>query len=114
MRLTTIPLKRAAAVLATVCTLGTFCIAGSIAYAGNDTVTTEGANTANIKKQKTSITIHKSEGPEGSTRNDGKMKTIPGTQKPIEGVKFKITRVVKTMAARLTYQLLQAGKILKV
>lgn len=36
MRLTTIPLKRAAAVLATVCTLGTFCIAGSIAYAGNE------------------------------------------------------------------------------
>lgn len=101
MRLTTIPLKRAAAVLATVCTLGTFCIAGSIAYAGNDTVTTEGANTANIKKQKTSITIHKSEGPEGSTRNDGKMKTIPGTQKPIEGVKFKITRVVKNDGSAL-------------
>lgn len=101
MRLTTIPLKRAAAVLATVCTLGTFCIAGSIAYAGNDTVTTEGANTANIKKQKTSITIHKSEGPEGSTRNDGKMKTIPGTQRPIEGVKFKITRVVKNDGSAL-------------
>lgn len=63
MRLTTIPLKRAAAVLATVCTLGTFCIAGSIAYAGNDTVVDAGANTANIQKKTTSITIHKYEGP---------------------------------------------------
>lgn len=66
MRLTTIPLKRAAAVLATVCTLGTFCIAGSIAYAGNDgtgTVADAGANTANIQKKTTSITIHKYEGP---------------------------------------------------
>ena len=49
MRLTTIPLKRAAAVLATVCTLGTFCVAGSIAYAGNDTVVDGGSNNATMQ-----------------------------------------------------------------
>lgn len=110
MRLTTIPLKRAAAVLATVCTLGTFCIAGSIAYAGNDTVVDGGSNTANIKKQDTSITIYKYEGPEGTTRNDGKEHTIPGTQKPIEGVKFKITRVVKKDGSALDLSSAQAWK----
>lgn len=110
MRLTTIPLKRAAAVLATVCTLGTFCIAGSIAYAGNDTVVDGGSNTANIKKQDTSITIYKYEGPEGKTRNDGKEHTIPDTQKPIEGVKFKITRVVKTDGSALDLSTAQAWK----
>lgn len=110
MRLTTIPLKRAAAVLATVCTLGTFCIAGSIAYAGNDTVVDGGSNTANIKKQATSITIYKYEGPEGTTRNDGKKHTIPDTQKPIEGVKFKITRVVKNDGSALDLSTAQAWK----
>lgn len=110
MRLTTIPLKRAAAVLATVCTLGTFCIAGSIAYAGNDTVVDGGSNTANIKKQDTSITIYKYEGPEGTTRNDGKEHTIPDTQKPIEGVKFKITRVVKKDGSALDLSTAQAWK----
>lgn len=110
MRLTTIPLKRAAAVLATVCTLGTFCIAGSIAYAGNDTVVDGGSNTANIKKQDTSITIYKYEGPEGKTRNDGKEHTIPDTQKPIEGVKFKITRVVKKDGSALDLSTAQAWK----
>lgn len=110
MRLTTIPLKRAAAVLATVCTLGTFCIAGSIAYAGNDTVVDGGSNTANIKKQDTSITIYKYEGPEGTTHNDGKEHTIPDTQKPIEGVKFKITRVVKKDGSALDLSTAQAWK----
>lgn len=110
MRLTTIPLKRAAAVLATVCTLGTFCIAGSIAYAGNDTVVDGGSNTANIKKQDTSITIYKYEGPEGKTRNDGKEHTFPDTQKPIEGVKFKITRVVKKDGSALDLSTAQAWK----
>lgn len=108
MRLTTIPLKRAAAVLATVCTLGTFCIAGSIAYAGNNTVVDGGSNTANIKKQDTSITIYKYEGPEGKTSNDGKEHTIPDTQKPIEGVKFKITRVVKKDGSALDLSTAQA------
>lgn len=110
MRLTTIPLKRAAAVLATVCTLGTFCVAGSIAYAGNDAVVDGGSNTANIKKQATSITIYKYEGPEGTTRNDGKEHTIPDTQKPIEGVKFKITRVVKNDGSALDLSTAQAWK----
>lgn len=113
MRLTTIPLKRAAAVLATVCTLGTFCIAGSIAYAGNDTVVDGGSNTANIKKQNTSITIYKYEGPEGTTRNDGKEHTIPDTQKPIEGVKFKITRVVKKDGSALDLSSAQGWKAIE-
>lgn len=113
MRLTTIPLKRAAAVLATVCTLGTFCIAGSIAYAGNDAVVDGGSNTANIKKQDTSITIYKYEGPEGKTRNDGKEHTIPDTQKPIEGVKFKITRVVKKDGSALDLSSAQGWKAIE-
>lgn len=113
MRLTTIPLKRAAAVLATVCTLGTFCIAGSIAYAGNDTVVDGGSNTANIKKQDTSITIYKYEFPEGTTRNDGKEHTIPSTQKPIEGVKFKITRVVKKDGSALDLSSAQGWKAIE-
>lgn len=113
MRLTTIPLKRAAAVLATVCTLGTFCIAGSIAYAGNDTIVDGGSNTANIKKQDTSITIYKYEFPEGTTRNDGKEHTIPDTQKPIEGVKFKITRVVKNDGSALDLSSAQDWKAIE-
>lgn len=113
MRLTTIPLKRAAAVLATVCTLGTFCVAGSIAYAGNDTVVDGGSNTANIKKQDTSITIYKYEGSEGKTRNDGKKHTIPDTQKPIGGVKFKITRVVKKDGSALDLSSAQGWKAIE-
>lgn len=106
MRLTTIPLKRAAAVLATVCTLGTFCIAGSIAYAGNDgtgTVADAGANTANIQKKTTSITIHKYEGPSitktafnpnGTDMTDA----LNGEgNKPLKGVQFTLYKV--TLAA---------------
>ena len=93
-------LKRAVALIAAACTLGTCCIAGSIAWAnGNDpsSVTpSQGENTANIKAdQATSITIYKYEGPEGSVRNNGKEQKIPAAQKPISGVKFKITRIVK-------------------
>lgn len=91
-------LKRAVALIAAACTLGTCCIAGSIAWAGDsDTTTVQGANTANIKAgQNTSITIYKYEGPETKDRNNGKAyKSIPATQKPISGVKFKITRIVK-------------------
>lgn len=102
MRLTTIPLKRAAAVLATVCTLGTFCIAGSIAYAGNDAVVDAGANTANIKEQKTSITIHKYEGP-SITKTDFKpngtdmTKVLNGEgNKPLKGVQFTLYKVTLT------------------
>lgn len=102
MRLTTIPLKRAAAVLATVCTLGTFCIAGSIAYAGNDgtgTVADAGANTANIQKKTTSITIHKYEGP-SITKTDFKPNGTDMTtalngegNKPLKGVQFTLYKV---------------------
>lgn len=90
-------LKRAVALIAAACTLGTCCIAGSIAWAVDPSGTpAQGENTANIKaKQPTSITIYKYEGPEGSVRNNGKEQTIPATQKPISGVKFKITRIVK-------------------
>lgn len=106
MRLTTIPLKRAAAVLATVCTLGTFCIAGSIAYAGNDgtgTVADAGANTANIQKKTTSITIHKYEGP-SITKTAFKPNGTDMTDalngegnKPLKGVQFTLYKV--TLAA---------------
>ena len=97
MRLQTSKLKRAVAVLAAACTLGTCCIAGSIAWAGDSASTpAQGEDTANIKSdQATSITIYKYEGPEGSVRNNGKEQTIPAAQKPISGVKFKITRIVK-------------------
>lgn len=110
MRLQTSKLKRAVALVAASCTLGTCCIAGSIAWAGNPTATVEGANTANIKKQDTSITIYKYEGPESQTRNDGKEHTIPDTQKPIEGVRFKITRVMKNDDSALDLSTAQAWK----
>lgn len=98
MRLKNISWKRSVALIAAACTLGTCCVAGSIAWAvdGQNTPA-EGENTANIKaNQSTSITIYKYEGPESATvRNNGKEQTIPATQKPISGVKFKITRIVK-------------------
>ena len=97
MRLQTSKLKRAVAVLAAACTLGTCCVAGSIAWAGDPAGTpAQGEDTANIKSdQATSITIYKYEGPESSVRNNGKKQDIPAEQKPISGVKFKLTRVVK-------------------
>ena len=97
MRLKTLKLKRAVAVLAATCTLGTCCVAGSIAWAaGPESTPAEGENTANIKaNQPTSITIYKYEGPESQTKNNGKEQTIPSKQLPISGVKFKLTRVVK-------------------
>ena len=108
MRLTTIPLKRAAAVLATVCTLETFCVAGSIAYAGNDgtgTVADAGANTANIQKKTTSITIHKYEGP-SITKTDFKPNGTDMTDalngegnKPLKGVQFTLYKVTLTAGA---------------
>lgn len=100
MRLQTSKLKRAVALVAASCTLGTCCIAGSIAWAGGESASntpTQGENTANIKSgQTTSITIYKYEGPEGSVRNNGKEQKIPDAQKPISGVKFKITPIVDT------------------
>ncbi|MFU0545360.1 SpaH/EbpB family LPXTG-anchored major pilin [Gardnerella swidsinskii] len=100
MRLQASKLKRAVALVAASCTLGTCCIAGSIAWAGGESASntpTQGENTANIKSgQATSITIYKYEGPEGSVRNNGKEQKIPDAQKPISGVKFKITPIVDT------------------
>lgn len=92
MRLNTNSLKRTVAVFAAVCTLGACCVAGTAGLAQAD-----GANTANIvKNQNTSITIYKYESPELNTRNDGTDQSASlGYKKPIEGVKFKITRIVK-------------------
>ena len=103
MRLQTSKLKRAVAVLAAACTLGTCCIAGSIAWAGNPQDTpAQGEDTANIKSdQATSITIYKYEGPEGSVRNNGKKQTIPDKQKPISGVKFKLTPIVDAQGNKI-------------
>ena len=97
MRLQTSKLKRAVAVLAAACTLGTCCIAGSIAWAGDSASTpAQGEDTANIKSdQATSITIYKYEGPESTdVRNNGKEQKIPDKQKPISGVKFKLTPIL--------------------
>lgn len=94
MRLNTNSLKRTVAVLAAVCTLGTCCIAGSIAYAQGET---QGADTGNInqgKKTATSIIIHKYQGPATGDRSDGTVKTL-NDKKPVKGVKFTLWRVKK-------------------
>ena len=105
MRLKKISLKQAVAMLAATCTLGTCCIAGSVAWAGNPPASTtpaQGEDTANIKaNQDTSITIYKYEGPEGTVRNNGKKQTIPATQKPISGVKFKLTPIVDASGKKI-------------
>lgn len=102
MRLNTNSLKRTVAVLAAVCTLGTCCIAGSIAYAQGET---QGADTGNIdqsKKSTTSIIIHKYQGPASTTdRSDGTVKSSTNEgdplygKKPVKGVKFTLWRVKK-------------------
>ncbi|MBF9314770.1 SpaH/EbpB family LPXTG-anchored major pilin [Bifidobacteriaceae bacterium NR002] len=92
MRLNKISLKQAVAMLAATCTLGTCCIAGSVAWAEGDQ---NKANTANIdttKNNQTSITIHKYEGPETTTRSNGNKMSITD-KKPVKGVKFKLSRV---------------------
>lgn len=94
MRLNTNSLKRTVAVLAAVCTLGTCCIAGSVAYA-------DGANVGNIdatKKDKgTSITIHKYQGPETGTRSDGSnQSTTVNGKKEVKGVEFTLYKVTLT------------------
>lgn len=103
MRLNTNSLKRTVAVLAAVCTLGTCCIAGSVAFA--DPNAANGADTANIdqsKKDTTSIIIHKYQGPASKTdRSDGTVKAGTETtdplygKKPVKGVKFTLWRVKK-------------------
>lgn len=94
MRLNTNSLKRTVAVLAAVCTLGTCCIAGSIAYA-------DGANVGNIdatKKDKgTSITIHKYQGPATSIKSDGSDQSAAVSgKKAVKGVEFTLYKVTLT------------------
>ena len=107
MRLNKISLKRAVAMLAATCTLGTCCIAGSVAFADN---TPAEADTANIdvkQKEKTSITIHKFEGPaikdskKADIRSNGtdQSSLLTGDsagdnkRKPVEGVVFTVWRL---------------------
>lgn len=94
MRLKTNSLKRTVAVLAAVCTLGTCCVAGSVAFAKD-----EGANTGNIVNKTTSITIHKYKSPDIGTRSDGSVKPFVNKgdllfgKKPVKGVEFKVCKV---------------------
>ncbi|MDF0753507.1 SpaH/EbpB family LPXTG-anchored major pilin [Gardnerella greenwoodii] len=95
MRLKTLKLKRAVAVLAATCTLGTCCVAGSIAWAAGEDQNK--VNTANIdtkQNNKTSITLHKYEGPETANRSDGTEQTITG-KLPVKDVVFTIWRLKK-------------------
>ena len=92
MRLNTNSLKRTVAVLAAVCTLGTCCIAGSIAYAQGET---QGADTGNITKDTpVSLSIHKYQGDNTGERSDGSEKTITGKD-PVQGVEFTLYKVQK-------------------
>lgn len=93
MRLNTNSLKRTVAVLAAVCTLGTCCIAGSVAFA--DPNAGAGADTGNINKDTpVSLSIHKYQGPADNTRSDGSEKTITGKD-PVEGVEFTLYKLKK-------------------
>lgn len=95
MRLKTSKLKRAVAVLAATCTLGTCCVAGSIAWAAGEDQNK--VNTANIdtnQNNKTSITLHKYEGPATANRSDGTEQTING-KLPVKDVVFTIWRLKK-------------------
>lgn len=97
MRLQASKLKRAVALVAASCTLGTCCIAGSIAWA-NGEQGKDGANVGNIddtKKDKgTSITIHKYQSPATDTRSDGSNQSnLVEDKKPVKGVEFKVCKV---------------------
>lgn len=98
MRLQTSKLKRAVAVLAAACTLGTCCVAGSIAWAGDDSGKKDGANVGNIDASKkdngTSITIHKYQTPATDTRSDGSdQSNLVKDKKPVKGVEFTVCKV---------------------
>lgn len=102
MRLKNISWKRSVALIAAACTLGTCCIAGSIAWANGEGTQDAGANTANIVKQNTSITIHKLQGPEiAGLRSNGEDYSDSNNANhdkvkdklPVEGVEFTVTRV---------------------
>lgn len=107
MRLNKILLKRAVAAFAAACTLGTCCVAGSVAWAVDSGTTTE-PSTANIditKKDQTSITIHKYEAPAIKTtgknpqdiRSNGTdqsdLFTGDNKRNPVKGVVFTIWRL---------------------
>lgn len=97
MRLQTSKLKRAVALVAASCTLGTCCIAGSIAWA-NGEQGKDGANVGNIDDTKkdngTSITIHKYQSPATDTRSDGSNQSnLVKDKKPVKGVEFKVCKV---------------------
>lgn len=97
MRLQTSKLKRAVALVAVSCTLGTCCIAGSIAWA-NSEQGKDGANVGNIDDTKkdngTSITIHKYQSPATDTRSDGSNQSnLVKDKKPVKGVEFKVCKV---------------------
>ena len=106
MRLKTLKLKRAVAVLAATCTLGTCCVAGSIAWAaGPESTTVQGANTGNIsptcgvkdstKKDCTSITIHKYDGGISTTKPTGTKQDVQN-RNAVEGVEFTLYKVTLT------------------
>lgn len=109
MRLKTNSLKRTVAVLAAVCTLGTCCVAGSVAWAEPEQ---KGANTADIsstcgvkgstEKNCTSITIHKYNSPSltalkykpnGTDMSEAIKKE--GVNKPLKGVEFTLYKIQK-------------------
>ena len=96
MCLKTSKLKRAVAVLAATCTLGTCCVAGSIAWAagGEDSNKVNTANIDTKQNNKTSITLHKYEGPATANRSDGTEQTITG-KLPVKDVVFTIWRLKK-------------------
>lgn len=102
MRLKTSKLKRAVAVLAATCTLGTCCVAGSIAWAADEHEA--GANTGNISptcgvkngaKTCTSITIHKYDGGASTTKATGTTQTVQN-RNAVKGVEFTLYKVTLT------------------
>ena len=102
MRPNKISLKQAVAMLAATCTLGTCCIAGSVAWAVDSGSTENKVNTANINTSKTtSITLHKYEGPAVKEngvdlQSDGTDQSSKLTGKSkISGVEFTVWRVKK-------------------
>ncbi|MFU0614321.1 SpaH/EbpB family LPXTG-anchored major pilin [Gardnerella vaginalis] len=91
MRLNTNSLKRTVAVLAAVCTLGTCCIAGSIAYA-------DGADTGNINKDTpVSLSIHKYQGVDIGKHSNGSEITDNSLngKDPVQGVEFTLYKIQK-------------------
>ena len=94
-------LKRAVALIAAACTLGTCCIAGSIAWASGEG-DQEKVDTANIITGKTtSITLHKYDGGDSNKEIDGNKIADPdkdsllSVRKPVQGVVFTIWRMEK-------------------